>query len=422
MAGLVGPLAAAAGVHNVMEGAGRSSAGGELRGFAAWSRRLESAAAALRDHPPRLLVAVAHPTFNLPLAAHMPAGVRKILIAPPEIWAWEAGALGRAVGGLIEAVAKVAAKPFSPLHAAHVAAHRGRLALSSLDHLLCLTPMNAAAYGKLKLRLGAAVEVVQVRHLATALVRDAAMIQRAGDLRRRLGLAGREHLLGVFPGSREGEVRLLLPTMLRAARAVAGARTGVRVAVSIADGALEPSITRCAASHGAGEAGGDVILTAAPSSDLLCASCHAILASGTLTLEAAMLAVRATVAYTLPLATRFPLRPLFRHLRIAGRPALFALPNAVLAARGVPRDQLPYREFTLRHFRAGPIAQAILADLPTGPCGTHCPPLLPADSIVALRDALQGPAELPSAGQYVAAVLRDVSTKRKPFSGTGPAG
>jgi len=409
MAGLAGPLAAAAGVRNIMEGAGRSSAGGELRGFAAWSRRLEVAVGALRDSPPRLLVAVTHPTFNLPLAAAAPAGVRRIIIGPPEIWAWEANAPGRLIGRGLKALPGIAGGPFSPVRAGYVAAYRGPMALASFDDLLCLTPMNAAAYGELKRRSGAAANIVQVRHPAAGLVRDATWGRRAADLRHRLGLAGHEHLLGVFPGSREGEIRLLLPTMLQAAGAVAGARKDILPVVSVADGTLERPIAECVERYRACGRGRAAVWTHAPSTDLLCACCHAILASGTLTLEAALLAVPATVVYTVPPATRFLLRPLFAHRRIAGRAAPFALPNAILAWRGSPAGQFPYPEVTLRHFRAANVARTVLAALPAGPHGAECPPLLPAETVQSLREALCPAADAPSAEQYVAQAMAEVS-------------
>jgi len=403
MAGMVGPLSAGAGVRNILEGAGRSSAGGELRGFAAWARRLETAITTIRKRPPRLLVAVTHPTFNLPLAAAAPAGVRRIMIGPPEIWAWQANALGRAVAAVLKALPTVSAKPFSPVKAAHVAARRGPMALASFDDLLCLTPMNAAAYGKLKRRARAAVNVVHARHPAAELTRQACRPSRTAGLRKQLGLAENEHLLGVFPGSRQGEIRLLLPTMLRAAGIVASTRKDVRAVVSVTDAGLRPGIAKFAARYAA--SGKPAILTDAPSKDLLCACCHAILASGTLTLEAALLAAPATVAYTLPPTTRFVFRPLFRHNRIAGRPSPFALPNAILAWRGAAADGLAYREVTLRRFRPANIARAVLAGLPKGAHGGECPPLLPAGTVRLVREALCPAPESPSVEQYVVQAL-----------------
>jgi lipid-A-disaccharide synthase len=403
MVGLVGPLCEAAGVRGIPGGEGKASSAGEVGGFAAWSGKLESVVGMLRASPPKLLVAVTHPTFNLPLGSLVPGGVRRIMIGPPEIWAWQVNALGRAVGNCLRSLPGVAGRPFSPVKAAYVTANRGPMALAGFDDLLCLTPMNAAAFGRLGARTGAVANVVHVRH---PVLDSIARAPQAGciALRRRLGLTDGEHLLGIFPGSRQGEIRRMLPTMLAAAGSVVAARRDVRAVVSVAEPALaEPIAERVRRLGRFGQA--RVGWTDCPAQDLLSACCHAIVATGTLTLEAALLGVRATAGYAVPWATRFLLRPLFRHERINGRRVPFALPNAICAWLGGAGDGLPYAEAIASGFRPARIAAAVRADLPAGPHGGQCPPLLAADTVRSIREALCAEADSPSAGGYVAEAL-----------------
>jgi hypothetical protein len=349
-------------------------------------------------------VAVTHPTFNLPLAGAIPPPTRKIMIGPPEIWAWQVAALGRAVAALLTALPGVRDHPTHALKAACVAAERGRLALGNFDELLCVTPMNAAAYGRLRERTGGGAAVLQARHPAADLARDEALAGRAAALRRRLGIEPDRHLVSIFPGSREGEIRLLLPRILRAADIIR-ARRDVAFAVSVSDGRFD---ALAAALIGGGAGRADVLRTTAPAADLLAASSHAILCSGTITLEAACLAVPATVANTLRPGTRFLLRPLYHRRRIGWRYAPWGLPNAILASRGTPRAHLPYRECVLTRFRAGAIAASVLAGLPDGPYDAARPPLLPAETVRRVREAIAPPGAL-APHEYVARTVGELA-------------
>jgi len=413
IAGLVGPEAARAGVRNVLAETPLASLGVEWKRIADWSAAMAMVIDALHAEPPALLVAVAHPTFNLPLAERLPGGVRKLMIAPPEIWAWDASLLGRLVG---EATRRLAgdSRPFSPLRVPHVAANRGRLALRNFHGLLCLTPMNAEAYGALRGRIGAEATVVHTRHPLAALTRDAAAVERAEALRRTLGIEGDRHLLGLFPGSRAGEVHMLLPTMLRAAAAILRKRADLRLAVSVAERGLAEPIARCI-ERVAAQMPPDrpPLCTDAAAGDLLAAASHSVMCSGTLSLQAALLAAPATIAYTVSTAARTYFRPMAHHRRIGGRPAPFALPNALLAHTGAGRFPV-YVERTLRHFRPGKIAAAVLEQLPPGPRGPDGPPTLAADVVATIRATLAGGSGRQAPGQVVVEALRRRRRQEEP--------
>lgn len=412
--GMTGPQAAAAGIRQVLEPKDFSMVAVRWRVLSSWSAKLAALVERLAADPPRLLVAVAHPTFNLPLAGLLPDSTYKILIEPPEIWGWETNALARLTAAAMEKAARWTANPYSPLLAGPVAARRAELSLRNFDELLCLTPMTAEAFRCRAAASGGGAKVRHLRHPASLITRDEA---RGAALREKLGLAAEEHLLAIFPGSRGGEINLMLPTHLKAAARVAGRRRDVRVAVSVADerfGDLIRAHVRSAVEK-EGFASRPIV-TDASAHDLLTAACHSILASGTLTLEAAMLGAAGTIGYTAPFATRFLLRPFFRHYRLAGRRVPFALPNVLWLTGGGTWDSLPYPEVTLRCFTPTRLADAVSRALPAGPHGASCPPRLPGEIIPQLRRTLcpNPPAPLP--GQYISDLWEALAASDRDFS------
>ncbi|HOF19169.1 MAG TPA: hypothetical protein PK082_09690 [Phycisphaerae bacterium] len=409
LAGLTGPDAMRAGIRGAFDGTDFAMTGVDWRNVRAWSRLLPAVLEMIRRRPPKLFVAVAHPTFNLPLAGLLPAGVRKIIIGPPEIWGWETTRLAGAIASAIGWVPRLLGRTFSTLHAPYIAARRGPLALRNFDDLLCLTPMNLAAYTALRERLGAAARIAQVVHPAAALRRTEELDRRAADLRANLRLADGEHLLGIFPGSREGELRVVLPRMLQAAREILRRRDDVRAAVSVSDRRFEPLVATLLERHGGGLCqAGRLQTTSAPANELLAASCHAMLCSGTLTLEAACLGAAGTVCYRLTPTGAVLLRTFCHHRYIAGRPAPLGLPNALAAFAGVGPRELPYAECVKSRCRANLITRCVQDALPAGPHTKDCRPRLDERMESLIRQSIQPAGACPPA-EHVLRIYRDLS-------------
>lgn len=184
-----------------------------------------------------LLVAVDYPGFNLPLARFASRrGTAVLYYAPPQVWAW-----GR---------------------------RRARRVALWSDLVCTILPFT----GDLLRRAGATVEFVGHPLLDE--------VDGESDVDRRAESAHRDGdgapLLGLFPGSREQEVRRILPPMAEAARRLRRKRPALRVAVARAPGVPD------SAYRGGGS------FEQAAAGDVARRSTAALAASGTVTLELAL--------------------------------------------------------------------------------------------------------------------------------------
>lgn len=137
----------------------------------------------IRARRPRVLLTIDYPGFNLRLARRLAdlraSGMRIVHVVAPQVWAW---------------------RPRRAKSIAH-----------SVDRLLCFFPFEPQLFT----RFGC-----QAEHVGHPLLDLVPEHIDTTALDRDLGIQGRRVLL-IAPGSREREVRLLLPTMARAALAVA---------------------------------------------------------------------------------------------------------------------------------------------------------------------------------------------------------
>lgn len=199
---------------------------------------------------PRLAVLVDSPDFNLRLAARLRRlGIPVVLYVSPQLWAWRRGR--------VRVVRRLAAE------------------------VLCLLPFEVPFYDE---------HGVKARYVGHPLVDDVA---RDGLLDHRAPkVAGR---IGLLPGSRGMEVRHLLPTMIETTRDLAG--SGRVEAVLIEAPGVGEVIDEVFAIHG-----GEDLIRRIRGRDRRAelASCSlAWTASGTATLECALLDVPMVVGYRL---------------------------------------------------------------------------------------------------------------------------
>lgn len=200
---------------------------------------------------PDVLVLIDFPEFNLRLArAAGRVGVPVVYFIPPQIWAWR--------GGRIRTIRRLVAR------------------------VLAILPFETDLYRS------AGVPVEFVGHPVLDLL--AAAPQRS-LARRQLGVDETSMLIGLLPGSRREEVSRLLPEMREAAARIAAERPDARFVL-----ALAPTVNREAVQrHLAGEHQIEVVsnLTYA----VMAASDLVLVASGTATLEAALLGAPMVVCY-----------------------------------------------------------------------------------------------------------------------------
>ena len=242
----------------------------------------------LKREPPRALVVIDFPEFNLRLARHARrAGVPVVYFIPPQLWAWRRG--------------------------------RIRQMARRVSGVLAVLPFEQELYER------AGVPVQFVGHpLLDVLPLD---LTRA-EARRRLGLDPSESVVGILPGSRREEVSHLLPPMLTAATRLRAAGAARRFVLGLA-----PTIDRAWVEERL-KAGEDA---EAPRVDVWSGRAHevmagadvALIASGTATLEAALLGVPMVVCYRVSRVTEAVVRAL-------ARVPWVSLPNIVAGRPIVP--------------------------------------------------------------------------------------
>ncbi len=224
----------------------------------------------LKRERPRLLITIDLPDFNFMLARRAKAlGIPVIHYVSPQVWAWRRGRVAR--------IARI------------------------LDHLLVLFPFEKAIYADTGL---------PVTFVGHHLVRKAVPGLGSGwnnrpwdrkEMRRRLGLADDDQLVVLLPGSRHGELKRLLGVMAMACHRLQKRRQRVRFALILADSLTpediaghwpvdknDPEIERFKS---------EVSIHRTDTYDVVAAADAALVASGTATLETALLNTPMVVVY-----------------------------------------------------------------------------------------------------------------------------
>jgi len=272
-----------------------------VRGYVEVLRRLPSLLRLRADlirrwasRPPRLFLGVDAPDFNLHLEARLrDKGIATAHLVSPSIWAWRPERLH----GIAQ----------------------------SVDHMLCLFPMEPALYASTR------VKAHYVGHPLADLVPQVLDRQAAGEC---LGLSpgdGRP-VLALLPGSRQAEISRLAPLFLETARQFAVTHRLVLPLASEAARAQVQGLPGYPALRDLGLrlVGPESPVPGRPASHLVLeASSLALVASGTATLEAALYGVPQVVAYQVPWITE----QLMRRKAIV---EYVSLPNLLLRRALVP--------------------------------------------------------------------------------------
>jgi lipid-A-disaccharide synthase len=288
LVGMGGAHMAAAGMDVLVDPTGQASVGTSeaLGRIPALYRAYRALVKRLRQERPRALVLIDFPEFNLRLARQARrAGVPTVYFVPPQLWAWRQG--------------------------------RVRQMARRVSRVLAVFPFELALYEK------AGVPVELVGHplldaLPLGLTRD--------EARRRLGVDPGHSLIGLLPGSRRDEVELLLPPMLEAAQLLAAADGRRRFVLGLA-----PTIPReQAQAHLGRVAGGPTVkLVSGRTYEVMAGAEALLIASGTATLEAALLGTPMVVCYRVSRMTEII-------GRLLARVQWIGLPNLVSGRAVVP--------------------------------------------------------------------------------------
>lgn len=208
--------------------------------------------ALLKSERPDLLVLVDYPGFNLKLAKQAKKlGIPVLYYISPKVWAWRAGR--------VKTIKKV------------------------VDHMAVLFPFEVPIYEE------AGVPVTCVGHPLVDAVQRRWTTKQA---KTKIGVKFNQRVLGLFPGSRRSEVENLLPIMLEAAERIQQHHSNVDVVLPVALGLDMTTIDQILAKSN--------VPVKVVSGDFyqLTTACDAIVAaSGTVTLEIALLGVPHFISY-----------------------------------------------------------------------------------------------------------------------------
>lgn len=255
VAGMGGPELAAAGMDVVVDCRDMAIVGivEVMRHWRRIRRNLARLRRHIRCHRPHLLVLVDYPEFNLKLAqTARELGVPVLYYISPQVWAWRPGRVQR-IAGLV-------------------------------DMMAVLFPFEEELYA----RAG-----VPVRYVGHPLVDEIRPGLTADDARRTFGIGATETVIGLLPGSRRGEIARLLPLLLDTAAEVRRRHEPVRFLLPVA-GTLDPAPIRAIVeAHGAPVE----VIDGGRTHDVLQICDCVVAASGTVTLETALMRVPMTVVY-----------------------------------------------------------------------------------------------------------------------------
>jgi len=343
--GIAGQQMRAVGVRAIaniedITGLGLSELGASLWRTLGALRRLR---AELHRAPPSVLILIDYAEFNLILSgiAHR-AGVPVLYYILPQVWAWRRGRIGKLV--------------------------------RRSDRMAVVFPFEGTLYAQ------AGGKVSFVGH---PLLDRVAPAQGRTETLARHGFAPGSRLLAILPGSRPGEIRYLLKPLLEAARILCADHDLVPVI------ALAPTL---AAASLEAEAGRDeldnVHIIAGDTYSIIAASELALVASGTATLETALLGCPMVIAYRGSALTYALGRLLVRGVDY------FGMPNILAGRRLVP-------ELLQRQVNASNLVRAAEPML-TEP--------LHSEIAKALR-ALRGLLGSPKAAERVAAMALEMSNE-----------
>jgi lipid-A-disaccharide synthase len=208
--------------------------------------------ARLLSDPPRLLILIDYPDFNLRLAkVAKKAGVQVLYFISPQVWAWRSGR--------ITGIGKV------------------------VDRMAVLFPFEVPFYEK------AGIPVSFVGHPLLDMVAPALETRQAAAA---LGLDPARRTVGLFPGSRKSVIKRLLPVILESAALLKARLPELQFVLPLA-ASLRPGDI----AEALGASGLEVTVISGRNHDVMSACDAAISVSGTVIMELALVGVPTVLIY-----------------------------------------------------------------------------------------------------------------------------
>lgn len=232
----------------------------------------------IKARKPDVAILIDFPDFNFSLFKTLAAEkVKVVYYISPQVWAWRKGR--------IKTIKKY------------------------VDRVLSIIPFEEKFYRK---------EGVEANFVGHPFADRPELELTREQLLESLGFASNAPLLALLPGSRKAEIELLLPTMLAAAELVAkkipNIQFGIPVAQSLDFDWVEARL----------EGRKNIKLLHGKATELLNCASAAVVASGTVTLDAALAGVPFVIIYKLKPLTHYLAKKLVRGIKYFGMPNLIA--------------------------------------------------------------------------------------------------
>ncbi|MBU4260795.1 MAG: lipid-A-disaccharide synthase [Proteobacteria bacterium] len=207
----------------------------------------------LRNNPPNLLILIDYPDFNLLLAQKARQfGIPIFYYISPQVWAWRSGRVKK-IGRII-------------------------------DRMAVILPFEKEFYQK---------RGVEVEYVGHPLLDSVRRTMERSDFCRLHQIKPDNILLGILPGSRKKEIRAMLPVFLETAARLRETHGNLTILLPLAPSLTMEDLLAC----GLDRQGLEIKVISEDRYDLM-ASCDLVIAaSGTVTLELAILDVPMVVAY-----------------------------------------------------------------------------------------------------------------------------
>lgn len=250
-----------AGVHLISDLArfGVTGLSEVIRHFAVIRRAFEDIKSHLTANKPDLLVLVDYPGFNLRLAkfAKHILGIRVLYYISPQIWAWKA--------------------------------NRIKTIRECVDHMAVILPFEKKLYEQ------AGVPVSFVGH---PLVKSMPQCKSIQATRKQLNLPQDMRLVAMLPGSRSNEIERLMPILRDTAQMLFNQLNNIHFVIPVA-GTIDPDII---SSYFVNTTVPYTLINAQAVETVSCSDC-VVVASGTASLECALLTIPMCIIYKASLLT-----------------------------------------------------------------------------------------------------------------------
>jgi len=260
-----------------------------IKHYAEIRRALKLMQSLVVSERPDLLVCVDYKEFNFKLATYAKKiGIKVLFYVSPQVWAWRPGRVKQ----------------------------YGRV----IDMMAVIFPFETAYYE---------AENVPVRYVGHPSVDRVRPHYSKSEDFLRFGLSAEKPVVGLLPGSREGEIKRMLPVMLAAAALLVERVPGVQFILPQAGSIDDESLQSCLQAAKAKI----TAIKDQPYDVMQC--CDAVMTtSGTATLEVALLAV--------PMVVCYKLSPLTYWLgRLLVKTPFIGLPN-IMAGKGIVKELIQH--------------------------------------------------------------------------------